>query len=148
MSSLPVSQALLMIRSRVPGKVFHMLRDPLTNELGQGTEEDDVVDMLLALSQLFRFPIQMPHLEPVKQLLMNAAITDNEADAKLQSDIENMTVDGILAHDAEKGCTRDPLVAALYAVSCMYPLKTPEARLESLTFALSEAAQDMIDLAE
>ena len=88
----------------------------------------------------------MHHLEPVKQYLLNAALDNSEPDFQLQQDIENMTVDGVLAKDKEKGCTQDALVGALYAVSCLYPLKTPEARLTSLTTVWADAAQDLLNL--
>ena len=150
MSSLPVEQALQMIRSRVPAKVFHILKEPLSAELYRGTDEnpsnDDIVDLLLALSQIFRFPIEVVHLEPVKQYLLNAALDRSEPDTDLQRAIEDMTVDGVLSKDTVKGCTQDPLVGALYAISCLYPLKTPEARLTSITYAFSDAAQDLLDL--
>ena len=150
MSSLPVEQALQMIRSRVPAKVFHLLKDPLSAELYRSVDEnpsnDEIVDVLLSLSQLFQSPIQVHHLEPVKQYLLNAALDRSEPDFQLQQDIENMTVDGVLAKDKEKGCTQDALVGALYAVSCLYPLKTPEARLASLTTVWADAAQDLLNL--
>lgn len=150
MSSLPVEQALQMIRSRMPAKVFHMLKEPLSAELHKGVDEnpsrDDIVELLFSLSQLFCSPLQVGHLEPVKQYLLNIAFEKSEPDLELQRAIENMTVDGVLAKDAEKGCVQAPLVGALYAVSCLYPLKTPEARLTSLTTVLSEAAQDLLDL--
>ena len=61
MSSLPVEQALQMIRSRVPAKVFHLLKDPLSAELYRSVDEnpsnDEIVDVLLSLSQLFQSPI-------------------------------------------------------------------------------------------
>ena len=150
MSSMPVEQALQMIRSRLPAKVFHMLKEPLSVELHKGVNEnpsrDDIVEFLFALSQLFCSPLQVGNLEPVKQYLLNVAFEKSEPNLELQRAIENMTVDGVLAKDAEKGCIQDPLVGAFYAVSCLYPLKTPEARLTSLTNVLSEAAQDLLDL--
>lgn len=139
-----------MIRSRVPAKVFQLLKEPLSAELYERVDHnpstDDIVDVFHSLSQLFQSPIQVHDLEPVKQYLLNAALDKCEPDTALQRDIENMTVDGVLAKDSEKGCIQDPLIAALYAISCLYPLKTPEARLTSLTDVLSDAAQDMLNL--
>ena len=150
MSSLPVEQALQMIRSRVPAKVFQILKEPLSTELSQSVNEaptsDDVVDVLHSLAQLFSSPLYSQKVEPIKQYLLNAALNQSDPDAQLQQDIENMTLDGVLSHDADKGCIQDPLVGALYAISCLYPLKTPEARLTSLTDAFSDAAQDMLNL--
>lgn len=150
MSSLPVEQALQMIRSRLPAKVFYILKEPISLELyesaGENPSDDDVVDLLLTLSQIFRFPIDIVNMEPVKQYLLNAALNRSEPNIDLQRDIENMTVDGVFSKDLEKGCIHDPLVGALYAVSCLHPLKTPEARLESITYVFSDAAQDLLNL--
>lgn len=150
MSSLPIEQALQMIRSRVPAKVFHLLKDPLSAELYRSVTEnpssEDVVDVLISLSDLFQSPIGDSKLEPVKKYLLNAAFDEVDSNVNLHQDIENMTVEGVLAKDLQKGCVQDPLVGALYAVSCLFPLKTPEARLASLTGVFCDAAQDMLDL--
>ena len=148
--SVSVERALQMIRARVPSKIFHLLKDPVEKEIYESIDKehagnDEIVDVLLAWSTMFSSPVETDSLELVKQYLLNAALVQSEPDVQLQNEIEAMTVEGVLAKDISFGCLSNPLVAALYAVSKMYPLKSPEDRLTSITSVFSEAAQDLLD---
>jgi len=132
---------LQLVRSQLPTKVFQMLKEPLEQEFNN-IKSEDPVDVLLSISTALENSTNDELLDPVRRRLLTLANKSHQSDS-LQIEIEAMTVDGVLNKDPENGCPSSPLIAALYAVSMLYPLKTPEARLNSITQAFWKAAQQM-----
>lgn len=110
------------------------------------SDSEQVIDMFIDFSELFKTPLDHDNMDNLKLHLLNAACVEAELDFELHQSIEVMTVPGILEKNSDTGCVEDPLVASLYAACMLHPLKTPEARLQSLLAAFAEAAQDMLDL--
>jgi len=142
MDNLPSHTALQLVRSQLPPKVFQMLKSPLEQEFNS-IVGGDPVDVLLSISEALENPTNDERLDPVRRRLSTLAHERYNFDS-LQEEVETMTVEGVLSKDPENGCTSSPLIAALYAVSMLYPLKTPEARLNSITQAFWGAAQKML----
>ncbi len=151
--SAPVEKVLQTIRSRIPANIFNILETPLRQELLQTLEsapEDNpyevLTDAVSALGDIFTEPVDDKDLEPLKALLMNAALLGSEPNDELIEAIKNMTLDGVKEKNPVTGCVQDPVVAALYAVCTMYPLKNEVHRLNSITDAFNDAAQEIYHL--
>lgn len=144
-----VDKALSFLRGQIPAQVFSYLEGPMRIELSQHNNDlittDDVVDVLMSLSDLFGSPVEDHQGEELKAYLVNAALFEKEPNETLLGDIERMTVDGVKSNNPVTGCPQDPLVGALYVACHAVPLKgNPVARLESITQALDEAANDIL----
>ena len=138
--SSTVDKALTLLRSQLPSKVFTQIEGPLRAELSLSST-DELVDSLLALSDVFGSPADSYHdAEDLKAYLVNAALFNTEPNEELVNEIERLTLDGATGKDTSTAC-KDPLVSALYVACHTNPLKgSPVARLESITQALYETA--------